>query len=394
MRVGGGRAARCGSLPIRRRLSRKRRATQQAVDHLLDFEALKAEPDQLVSYFIWAEDIGPDGKPRRTESDMYFAEVRPFDEIFRQGEQPTQNAAAATTTAARAGRQCSRKPAKLAELQKEIINATWKLIRRETRSETDAPSFRPTASLLEESQQSAIERLSETGRAAGGSRIAGPRANRTIAHGRGAEATDLGGRSGRDAAPLRPALSAEQAAYQALLKLRAREFQVVRGAQQQRRSQRGAGRQQPSQRQLDQLELSADENRYETQSRATNPEENAGPARVARSPQPAARPGPPAGRPQRAAARAAIGAGAGQNAAGTRGAHARAQAASRSAAGNPPRHRRADQPHGPPRRPAAGTERPRAVGRKPLARAAGLRGARARASCRRPSRKARAPGGS
>ena len=54
--------------------------------HLLRLEELGAAPDQLVAWFVWADDIGPDGELRRTASDMYFAEVRPFEEIFRQGE--------------------------------------------------------------------------------------------------------------------------------------------------------------------------------------------------------------------------------------------------------------------------------------------------------------------
>jgi hypothetical protein len=57
-------------------------------EHLLDFEGLRAAPDQLVTYFFWAEDIGPDGQTRRSSGDMFFAEVRHFEEIFRQGEQP------------------------------------------------------------------------------------------------------------------------------------------------------------------------------------------------------------------------------------------------------------------------------------------------------------------
>jgi len=40
----------------------------------------------LLTYFIWANDIGPDGKLRRTLGDMYFAEIRPFEEIFREGQ--------------------------------------------------------------------------------------------------------------------------------------------------------------------------------------------------------------------------------------------------------------------------------------------------------------------
>jgi len=66
---------------------------QLRAEQLLDFESLKAVPDQLLTYFFWAEDIGPDGQPRRTSGDMYFAEVRPFEEIFRQGEQPPSGSA-------------------------------------------------------------------------------------------------------------------------------------------------------------------------------------------------------------------------------------------------------------------------------------------------------------
>jgi hypothetical protein len=69
---------------------------------------------------------------------------------------------------------------------------------------------------------------------------------------------------------LRPALAAEQASYQALLKLRAREFNVIRGARQRGRASRGGSR---SQRQLEQLELSPDENRYEEQRTARSQED-------------------------------------------------------------------------------------------------------------------------
>ena len=54
--------------------------------HVLRLEELGAAVDQLVAWFVWADDIGPDGELRRTASDMYFAEVRPFEEIFRQGQ--------------------------------------------------------------------------------------------------------------------------------------------------------------------------------------------------------------------------------------------------------------------------------------------------------------------
>ncbi len=68
---------------------------------------------------------------------------------------------------------------------------------------------------------------------------------------------------------LRPALTAAQAASQALLKLRAREIQVVRSSQQNRQSRSSNSAQQ---RQLQQLELSPDENRFEEQRTAQSQE--------------------------------------------------------------------------------------------------------------------------
>jgi hypothetical protein len=57
---------------------------KRTFSHLLKLEDLGAKPDDLVSWHAWADDIGPDGKVRRTSSDLFFAEVRPFDEIFRE----------------------------------------------------------------------------------------------------------------------------------------------------------------------------------------------------------------------------------------------------------------------------------------------------------------------
>ena len=91
-------------------------------NYLLPLEDLSARPDWLLSYYVWAEDIGPDGQPRRTSSDMYFAEVRPFDEIFRED----QSGGGGGGGQQQGGQSESQK---LAELQKQIISATWKLQR-------------------------------------------------------------------------------------------------------------------------------------------------------------------------------------------------------------------------------------------------------------------------
>jgi len=119
----------------------------------------------VASYHIWAEDIGPDGKVRRTLGDMFFAEVRPFEQIFRQGEQPDeeqqqqqrqqqqrqqqQQAAGAAEPGRAAGRGSGR-------AEKQVIAATWKVIRRETAPEP-TKDLVPDAKLIEESQSSAME---------------------------------------------------------------------------------------------------------------------------------------------------------------------------------------------------------------------------------------------
>jgi hypothetical protein len=81
----------------------------------------------VIGYFAWADDHGPDGQPRRTFSDIYFAEVRPFEEIFR----PDQSGMSENGRQGRQGGQGQREQqdprVKLADLQKEIEIATWKL---------------------------------------------------------------------------------------------------------------------------------------------------------------------------------------------------------------------------------------------------------------------------
>ena len=105
--------------------------------HLLRLEELGAAPDQLVAWFAWADDIGPDGQVRRTATDMYFAEVRPFEEIFRQGE-----GGEGGEEEPKPGQKGTRQQqmGKLAELQKQIINATWKLRRQQGTAVMSVPA--------------------------------------------------------------------------------------------------------------------------------------------------------------------------------------------------------------------------------------------------------------
>ena len=123
-------------------------------------EDLQAEPDQLLAYHFWAEDAGADGTLRRISSDMFFAEVRPFEEIFRQGQPPPGGASQQQQQQQQGGG--AQAAQQLAELQKEIINATWKLIRRE--GEGLAPgNLAEDVQLIGQSQASALEKATALG---------------------------------------------------------------------------------------------------------------------------------------------------------------------------------------------------------------------------------------
>ncbi len=189
---------------------------QAAVEHMLDFESFKAVPDQLVTYFFWAEDIGPDGKPRRTSGDMFFAEVRPFEEIFRQGEQPPGGSEDESEQDGAGGN--ARAADQLAELQKQLINATWKLVRRETGAQPSA-ALAEDGKVILESQRSVLERAGPLREQL---RDSTSKASLDRATGAMKEAEKqlalVAERSAIKA--LAPALAAEQAAYQALLALR------------------------------------------------------------------------------------------------------------------------------------------------------------------------------
>ena len=178
------------------------------------------------------------GSPRRTSGDMYFAEVRHFEEIFRQGEQPPGGSA--QNEEQEGGQDNARDSDQLAELQKEIINGTWKLVRRETGAKP-TEKLAEDGKVLKEAQQSAIEKADQLAERLqdAASKASLEQATRLM---KDAEKrlTDVAENASIPA--LNPALAAEQAAYQALLKLRAREFQVIRNnSRRQQQGGRGSG---------------------------------------------------------------------------------------------------------------------------------------------------------
>ncbi len=229
---------------------------KRQLNHLLSLEELSAQPDQLISWFIWAEDIGPDGQVRRTSSDMFFAEVRPFDEIYREGQSQESQGESQQQQ-----QQKGNESTKLAELQKQVINATWKLQRQEA-GRAPSAQYQKDAPVVQEAQAKALEQAQELKEA-----TPNPRSKvllETVEQ-EMEKALEQLTKATNSSKPLPSALASEQAAYQALLKLAAREYQVSKSRSQ---SSSKSG-EQSNQRQLDQLDLKQTENRYETQRQAS-----------------------------------------------------------------------------------------------------------------------------
>lgn len=238
------------------------------VAKLLPLEQMGAEPDQLLSYYLWVEDMGPDGAVRRTSGDMYFAEVRPFDQIFRQGQQPAGGQQQQEQQQGGNAQQAE----ELAELQKQIINATWKVIRREI-SATPTAQFGPDTSLLGESQATAKEKAGELAEKLEDERSKAHVKN-VLKHMDAAIESLRNAETGPSIGALPDALASEQAAYQELLKLRAREHQVVRSNQRQPQQGGNSSAANRRQQQLNQLELDQEDNRYESQSAPNAQQDN------------------------------------------------------------------------------------------------------------------------
>ncbi len=232
---------------------------KQQFAHLLKLEEIGVKPDDLVSWHLWAEDAGPDGKARRTETDIYFAEVRPFEEIFRQGEseegEPGKDSGK------------GKEAEKLADLQKQIVSATWNLKRSEDALAAAEPSakYLKDVPVVRDSQAEALAKANALGEKTEDAKSKALVATVTKEM---QAALDHLGEATKATAALPGALTSEQSAYNALLKLAAHEFNVKK-----QKSKSGKQAQQRNQQQLDELELKEEKKRYETK-REAEPQQN------------------------------------------------------------------------------------------------------------------------
>lgn len=86
--------------------------------HTIFVEDLDVRPGDFLTYYVRARDVGRGKRPTETRSDIFFLEVRPFNEEFEaaQSQQGAQGGEGSFDD--------------LARQQKDIIVATWRLDRR------------------------------------------------------------------------------------------------------------------------------------------------------------------------------------------------------------------------------------------------------------------------
>ncbi|MDZ4288203.1 MAG: hypothetical protein U0984_09600 [Prosthecobacter sp.] len=226
-------------------------AKKEDVKALLAMEQENAEPRQLVSYYFWAEDKGPKGEVRRAMSDMFFADVRHFEDIFREAESPP----------GKPGEQKGQAD-KLVELQKQVVNATWRLI-RDTQAGRTMEAAAPDVDVVHQSQEIALDQTKEAMEEAEDAEI---KTSLTEAWKSMKDALDPLRQASEEKkkTSLNQALTFEQSALEWLHRAQSREHRVMR----QKQPSQGAG-QQANQNQLMNLELKQQDQRYEQEKQAT-----------------------------------------------------------------------------------------------------------------------------
>ncbi len=230
-----------------------------ALTHLLSLENFEVEPGELVSFAFFAEDFGPDGEPRRTIGDLFFLEVRPFEETFREME-----SAGGKSGMQGAGDSPGQQFDKLIEMQKQIVSATWNLFRRDP--DLGLPSEQAVVETLRESQSQAREQFEKLSESLSGNvpqerldAVAQPM-DRAVS-----EFTSVQEAAVEAKDHLTAALPEVRAAFQGLIRLKPTDHRIMQGGQSGAGGGGGGGM---SQQQLDQLELSEEQNRYETEKTA------------------------------------------------------------------------------------------------------------------------------
>src|SRR5262249_45291340 len=92
--------------------------------HTFYLEELNLKVGDVISYYAKASDGNPQMNAQKATSDMYFIEVSSFDKAYSQSQEKGQG-----------GGQGGGSAGALTRQQKDIIAATWRLIREQSRME-------------------------------------------------------------------------------------------------------------------------------------------------------------------------------------------------------------------------------------------------------------------
>ena len=233
-------------------------ADRVAMDHTIVLETLNAAPNDLLTWHFYADTYGSDGEIHRSLSDLMFADVRRFEEIFRESQQQGGQSQQ---------QQQGRSPTdNLLQIQRQIAIAIWN-VQRSLSGSTRQPRTAAAENIetILESQQVALEQLIAIKERADDTREMADAVAAAQSHMN--DVVDA--LTSWSADTPEPALTegsvSAQAAFQQLLRLRAAEHDVSQSRSQQGR---GSGQNSAMQQQLNQLELDNDRNRYETEREA------------------------------------------------------------------------------------------------------------------------------
>ena len=94
------------------------RPTSVTARHTLSLEDLDVQPGDFVSYYVRARDVTRGKRSNETKSDIFFLEVRPYEQEFALAQSSAMSGAGGGSID------------DLVTAQKEIVVATWKLDRR------------------------------------------------------------------------------------------------------------------------------------------------------------------------------------------------------------------------------------------------------------------------
>ena len=223
----------------------------------LYLEDLAVEPGEFVLYYLTARDNNRIEDAAEVVSDIYFLEVVPTDEAFRRAAQQAGGGGGAG-----GGRQAA---SALIENQKNIIAATWKLLKQ--RRDTSPETFTENITTITDSQRQVMERATlSLRRLSERLSFSDKSYQRAVEHLQQAVTHMEAAIEKLTARQLMQALGPEQSALQAIMKAESESRNTT--VQMARRGGGGGGgsqqhREREDLRQLFEMEMGRLENRYE-----------------------------------------------------------------------------------------------------------------------------------